>query len=132
MRSTRRALARQTLQLRFANHGFQHHCWTFGAGGIRNPAASVYDPGPGRGFTMIGNPVFQNDPGTIVRLPVANPTLLSLMMVLGDFRRQTISYCYWKSSNRIQSVLAGEGDIELLIARHDQHRAEAILLVRGL
>jgi thymidylate kinase len=81
---------------------------------------------------MIGNPVFQNDPGTIVRLPVANPTLLSLMMVLGDFRRQTISYCYWKSSNRIQSVLAGEGDLDLLIARHDQHRAEAILLERGL
>jgi hypothetical protein len=80
---------------------------------------------------MTADPAFQNDPGTIIRLPVDNPTLLLLLMVLGDFRRQTISYCYWKSSKRIQSVLAGEGDLDLLIARHDQHRAEAILLERG-
>jgi hypothetical protein len=85
----------------------------------------------GRGFTMIGNAAFQNHSGTIVRLPVDNPTCPLLLMVLGDFHRQTISYCYWKSSKRIQSVLAGEGDLDLLIARHDQHRAEAILLERG-
>ncbi len=80
---------------------------------------------------MNEKPAFQSDPGTIVRLPVDNPILILLLMVLGDFRRQTISYCYWKSSKRIQSVLAGEGDLDLLIARHDQHRAEAILLERG-
>jgi thymidylate kinase len=79
----------------------------------------------------MGNPAFHNHSGTIVRLPVDDPTLPLLLMVLGDFHRQTISYCYWKSSNRIRSVLAGEGDLDLLIARHDQHRAEAILLDRG-
>jgi hypothetical protein len=84
-----------------------------------------------RGFIMMGNPAFHNHSGTVVRLPVDDPTLPLLLMILGDFHRQTISYCYWKSSNRIQSVLAGEGDLDLLIARHDQHRAEAILLERG-
>src|SRR6202022_2536721 len=33
--------------------------------------------------------------------------------------------------SRIQSVLAGKEDLDLLIARHDQHRAQAILLERG-
>ncbi len=80
---------------------------------------------------MMGNPALQHDPGTIVRLPVDNPSLALLQMVLGDFHGQAVSYCYWKSSKRIQSVLAGEGDLDLLIARHDQHRAQAILLGRG-
>src|SRR5204863_9483624 len=85
----------------------------------------------GRGFTMMRNPAFQQDPGTVVRLPVDNPSLSLLLMVLDDFHGQAVSYCYWKSGRRIQSVLAGEGDLDLLIARHDQHRAEAILLRRG-
>jgi thymidylate kinase len=80
---------------------------------------------------MMGKPAFQQDPGTIVRLPIDDPTLSLLLIVLEDFRCQAVSYCYWKSSKRIQSVLAGEGDLDLLIARHDQHRAEAILLRRG-
>jgi thymidylate kinase len=80
---------------------------------------------------MMGNAAFQQDPGMIVRLPIDNPTLSLPLMVLGDFHRQAISYCYWKSSTRIESVLAGEGDLDLLIARHDQHRAQAILLGRG-
>jgi len=80
---------------------------------------------------MMGNTAFQQDPGTIVRLPFDNPTLPLLLTMLGDFHRQAISYCYWKSSKRIQSVLAGEGDLDLLVARHDQHRAQAILVERG-
>jgi thymidylate kinase len=80
---------------------------------------------------MTGNPAFQDDPGRVVRLPASSTTLPLLMAVLSDFGRQTISYCYWKSSRRIQSVLAGEADLDLLIARQDQHRAEEILLRRG-
>jgi len=80
---------------------------------------------------MMGTPALQHDPGTIIRLPIDNPSLPLLLMVLGDFHHQAISYCYWKSSKRIQSVLAGDGDLDLLIARHDQHRAQAILLGRG-
>ena len=80
---------------------------------------------------MMGNAAFQQDPGTIVRLPFDNPTLPLLATTLGDFHRQAISYCYWKSSKRIQSVLAGEGDLDLLVARDDQHRAQAILVEHG-
>jgi hypothetical protein len=51
-----------------------------------------------------------------------------LLEVFNEFHRQQISYCYWKSSRRLQAVLAGEGDVDLLVARSDQHRAQAILL----
>ena len=51
-----------------------------------------------------------------------------LESVLSEFHRRTISYCYWKSTQRLQAVFAGDGDVDLLIARRDQHRAQAILL----
>jgi thymidylate kinase len=55
-------------------------------------------------------------------------TLPMLRALLADFNRHHISYCYWKSSRQIHSVLGGEKDLDLLIARSDQHRAEMILL----
>ena len=61
-----------------------------------------------------------------------SPIVHLLLMVLGDFHRKNISYCYWKSSRRVDAVLAGEADLDLLIAREDQHRAEGILLEQGL
>jgi thymidylate kinase len=60
------------------------------------------------------------------------PILPLLLAVLEDFHEQSISYCYWKSSRRIYSVLTGEADLDLLVAREDQHRTEAALLRRGL
>jgi len=54
-----------------------------------------------------------------------------IIAVLTDFERQGVSYCYWKSSRRVVSVLNGEGDIDLLIEKHHQHRAEAVLLQQG-
>jgi hypothetical protein len=54
-----------------------------------------------------------------------------LLVLLSEFHREKISYCYWKSSRRVPAVLAGEGDVDLLVAREDQHRAQAILLARG-
>jgi hypothetical protein len=80
---------------------------------------------------MMGNTAFQQDSGAIVRLPFDDATLALLLTTLSGFHRQEISYCYWKSSKRIQSVLAGEADLDLLVARDDQHRAQAILLERG-
>jgi thymidylate kinase len=53
-----------------------------------------------------------------------------LLEVLNEFHRQQVSYCYWKSSRHLPAVLAGEGDIDLLVARNDQHRAQVILLER--
>jgi hypothetical protein len=60
-----------------------------------------------------------------------NAILPLLLMFLDDFRRQNISYCYWKSSRRVYRCLTGEGDLDLLIAKEDQHRAQLILLERG-
>jgi len=80
---------------------------------------------------MKGIPALQRDPDAIVRSSVDDPSLSLILRVLEDFRSQAISYCYWKSSRRVQAVLAGEGDLDLLISRPDQHRAQAILLGRG-
>lgn len=53
-----------------------------------------------------------------------------LVEVLDEFHRRQVSYCYWKSSRRLHAVLAGEGDVDLLVAREDQHCVQAILLER--
>ena len=53
-----------------------------------------------------------------------------LAEVLDAFHLQRIAYCYWKSSRRLPAVLAGEGDIDLLVARGDLHCAQAVLVDR--
>ena len=68
------------------------------------------------------------DVGVIARSSPDNMVPPVLLDVLGDLNWQQISYCYWKSSRRLPAVFAGEGDVDLLIARADQHRAQAILL----
>jgi hypothetical protein len=60
------------------------------------------------------------------------PVLPLLLAVLNEFNSQKISYCYWKSSQRVHLALSGEGDLDLLIAREDQHRAQSLLLQQGL
>ncbi len=69
---------------------------------------------------------------TIGRSGAENAILPLVLMVLDDFHRQNISYFHWKSSKRIYRGLTGEGDLDLLVAKQDQHRAQAILLERGL
>lgn len=54
-----------------------------------------------------------------------------VLAALADFEGQMISYCYWKSSRRAGSALNGDGDVDLLIKKKDQHRAEAILFKQG-
>jgi hypothetical protein len=65
-------------------------------------------------------------------MDVESPPLSLLLAILGDFDRQNLSYCYWKSSRRVCAALSGETDLDLLIARTEQHRTQAILLERGL
>ena len=60
-----------------------------------------------------------------------SPTLSVLQSALTEFLRHDISYCYWKSRRRIHSALTGEADLDLLVKREDQHRAEMILLAQG-
>lgn len=51
--------------------------------------------------------------------------------LLARFTQQQISYCYWKSTEKLAGALSGEGDIDLLVSRADQGRAQAILLSAG-
>jgi hypothetical protein len=69
-----------------------------------------------------------DDNGGIVRSREDNPVLPILLVVLGELNERKISYCYWKSSQRLQFALGGFGDLDLLIGKEDLHRAEAILL----
>lgn len=55
----------------------------------------------------------------------------SLLAMLNAFRRHDIRYCYWKSSRRIEAVLAGVSDADLLVARDQQHEAYRLLLECG-
>lgn len=54
-----------------------------------------------------------------------------LQALVSSLHRANVSYCYWKSSRRLQAVLAGEADLDLLVARDDQHRAGRTLLECG-
>jgi thymidylate kinase len=54
-----------------------------------------------------------------------------LLAVLNEFNSKNISYCYWKSTQRVHLALSGEADLDLLIAREDQHRAQSLLLQLG-
>jgi thymidylate kinase len=69
---------------------------------------------------------------TVARSSAHSSILHLLAVVLADFHRQNVSYCYWKSSRRLHAALAGETDLDLLVARGDRHRAQRILLERGL
>ena len=68
---------------------------------------------------------------SVERSGAENTVSPMLLAVLGEFHRLKISYCYWKSSRRVHSVLTGDGDVDLLVAKDDQHRAETALLMQG-
>lgn len=54
-----------------------------------------------------------------------------LQTLLSAFRIEDISYCYWKSNRRLQAVLSGEADLDLLVAKLDQHRVGRVLIDCG-
>lgn len=70
--------------------------------------------------------------GLVSNPPPESAILPLVLMVLNDFDRHDVTYFYWKSSRRVYRGLTGDGDIDLLVARKDQHRVQAILLDRGL
>ena len=68
---------------------------------------------------------------TTLRMGAAKPpTPLLLELALG-FGKQGVRYCYWKSGRRIRAAMSGETDLDLLIAREDQHLARRILMECG-
>ncbi len=50
-----------------------------------------------------------------------------LLTLLAVFERERISYCYWKSARRVDALLVGRSDLDLLVARSDRPRAFSIL-----
>lgn len=65
-------------------------------------------------------------------VPAAEPQVLnSLIMALNALRQNEVGCCYWKSSTRLRAVLSGESDLDLLVARSDQHLAAQVLLACG-
>jgi thymidylate kinase len=53
------------------------------------------------------------------------------IVLLNAFHRHAIAYCYWKSSGRVHKALCGDSDLDLLIAKQDQYRAQKIILDCG-
>ena len=76
-------------------------------------------------MTDRGDALFENAKHEVAVLPL-------FLAVLNEFNRENISYCYWKSSRRVHRALSGEGDLDLLVGRADQHRARSVLLQQGL
>jgi len=51
--------------------------------------------------------------------------------LLASFHRNRIAYCYWRGYRRIEAALAGLSDLDLLVAKQDQYRAQESLLRLG-
>jgi len=52
-------------------------------------------------------------------------------VLLASFHQTGITYCYWRSSRRVEVALAGDSDLDLLVAKEDQYRAWQNLLQSG-
>lgn len=70
------------------------------------------------------------DDAAFERSSLPRPVQLTLDL-LEALNRGAISYCYWKSSRRLHRAMSGESDLDLLVARRDQHEAARILIEHG-
>ena len=52
-------------------------------------------------------------------------------VLLAKLHQNHIAYCYWKSSRRVETALSGESDLDLLVAKEDQYRAQGTLIDSG-
>ena len=71
---------------------------------------------------------------TSAQLPAdarAAPVLRITLDLLEAFDREAVIYCYWKSGAHVGRALSGEKDLDILIARADQHRACRLLAAGG-
>jgi thymidylate kinase len=53
--------------------------------------------------------------------------LKALDVLFRELDSAGIRYCHWKSNDRLEAALAGEGDLDLLLAPGDRHEFEAVL-----
>lgn len=73
----------------------------------------------------------QRENGVTAQSDSSSPAVPLLVALLGEFERERVAYCYWKSSRRVGAALAGETDLDLLVARSDRHVAERLLSIHG-
>ncbi len=65
--------------------------------------------------------------------PAGEARALPLLIdVLQSLRTAGVRACYWKSSRRLDAVLRGESDLDLLVARAHQHTARQVFAICGL
>jgi hypothetical protein len=68
----------------------------------------------------------------IVHAPASEPGVLSVYARLIDgFAHACVAWCYWKSGRRAAAALAGETDLDILVAPASQHAARRVLLECG-
>ena len=51
--------------------------------------------------------------------------------LLASFHQRHVSYCYWRSGRRVEAAFAGDSDLDLLVAKQHQYRAQQSLLECG-
>lgn len=68
----------------------------------------------------------------ILRAPAPEPAVLSVYLrLIESFARARVAWCYWKSARRAAAALAGETDLDILVAPASQHDARRVLLECG-
>ena len=84
------------------------------------------------GAAVAGNASAFKASSGILPTPAPEPGVLSAYARLIDgFARARVAWCYWKSSRRASAALAGETDLDILVARTSQHDARRVLLECG-
>jgi hypothetical protein len=80
---------------------------------------------------VVGNsPDFEASEILAAQAPEAGVSSVFAQLIDG-FARARVAWCYWKSSRRAAAALAGETDLDILVARDSQHQARRVLLECG-
>jgi hypothetical protein len=72
------------------------------------------------------------EPGHAPSSRIPDPPVLAVYQRLVDqFTRERVAWCYWKSSRRVAEGLAGQSDLDILVATESWHAARRVLLACG-
>ena len=110
----RQACYRDTVNIRLADHEIlvRHSQGCVGAAIAEGPSSFVI--------------------GEILPPPVTEPGVLSVYArLIEGFAQARVAWCYWKSSRRADAALAGETDLDILVAPACLHDARRALLECG-
>jgi hypothetical protein len=66
-----------------------------------------------------------------ISIAAEGPIIDQILRLLLAVNRLELGYCYWKSGQRLRRALAGDTDLDILVAAADQHRMRQCLLECG-